>query len=86
MERRFPAGVQYLDVQVTPLHDGDSRAGTWLGASIIFDDVTQRLQVREELVRSNQEVETAYLMFLSGTDGPRTCGACARTKSRDGLF
>jgi two-component system CheB/CheR fusion protein len=56
MERHLPAGSQYLDVQVTPLLDGASL----VGASVTFDDVTQRQRVRDELLRSSQELETAY--------------------------
>jgi len=65
VERHFPDGAQYLDVQVTPLREDD---GNLLGASITFDDVTQRQRVRNELLRSSQELETAYEELQSANE------------------
>jgi two-component system, chemotaxis family, CheB/CheR fusion protein len=49
-ERRF------IDVQLTPLLDGDDL----LGASITFTDVTTRHQLQEELEHSRRELENSY--------------------------
>jgi two-component system CheB/CheR fusion protein len=49
--------TQYLDISVIPLRENGDRP---LGVSITFRDVTQRYDLREELRRSNQELETAY--------------------------
>jgi two-component system CheB/CheR fusion protein len=58
IERRTPDGsAQYYDVQVSPLQDNGGGA---LGVSITFTDVTQSQRLQEQLVRSNQELETAY--------------------------
>ena len=48
---------QYFDISVIPLRENGDRP---LGVSITFRDVTQRYDLREELRRSNQELETAY--------------------------
>ncbi|MGH7965298.1 MAG: CheR family methyltransferase [Candidatus Binatia bacterium] len=49
--------TRYLNVEVAPLPDN----GTDLaGASICFIDVTRSHQLRQELQRSSQELETAY--------------------------
>jgi two-component system CheB/CheR fusion protein len=58
VERRMLDGsAQYYDVQVAPLQDN---GGGTLGVSITFTDVTQCQRLQEQLVRSNQEIETAY--------------------------
>jgi two-component system CheB/CheR fusion protein len=49
--------AQFLDIHVTPLRANGDEA---LGVSITFEDVTRYHQLREELRRSNQELETAY--------------------------
>ena len=46
-----------LDVQVVPLHD---ETGTPLGATVIFNDVTQYRQLQNELQVTNRQLETAY--------------------------
>jgi two-component system CheB/CheR fusion protein len=45
-----------LEIQVLPLLDG----GALLGASVAFQDQTVQNQLRHELERANQELETAY--------------------------
>jgi two-component system CheB/CheR fusion protein len=76
VERHLPAGVQYLDVQVTPLQDppGGGHGASVLGASVTFDDVTQRQRVRDELLRSSQELETAYEELQSSNEELETTG------------
>ena len=49
--------VQFLQVVVTPLFDGDDE---YLGATVSFLDVTAPQTLRSELQRSKQELETAY--------------------------
>jgi len=53
-----PAGGdrRVLDVEVRPLIDGGD---TLLGVSVSFPDVTSQYQLRRELERANQELETA---------------------------
>ena len=58
VEHRFPEREpRSLDVYVTPVYEN---GGALLGASITFDDVTQRQRLQAELQRSTQELETAY--------------------------
>jgi two-component system CheB/CheR fusion protein len=57
--------VRLFEVQVTPLVDAKE---TVLGASISFVDQTQARQLRKELERSNQELETAYEELQSGNE------------------
>ncbi len=46
-----------LDINVTPLIDDD---GVWLGASLVFADVSGSNHMREDLQRTQQELETSY--------------------------
>jgi two-component system CheB/CheR fusion protein len=58
VERIQPGGeVQYLDIAVVPLRENGDHP---LGVSLSFRDVTRLHDLREELQRSNQELETAY--------------------------
>jgi two-component system, chemotaxis family, CheB/CheR fusion protein len=50
--------MRYLDVQLAPLLDENS--DDLLGIKIIFTDVTRFKQLENELLHSNQELETAY--------------------------
>ncbi len=52
-----PTETRYLDIQVTPLSDN---GGTVLGTGVTFSDVSHPRRLKEELQRSNQELETAY--------------------------
>jgi two-component system CheB/CheR fusion protein len=54
-----------LEVQVVPLIDGK---GTILGASVSFPDLTQAYQLRSDLERANQELETAYEELQSANE------------------
>jgi len=66
VERALPGGaVQYLDLHVVPIREPD---GTLLGASIIFEDVTEVHRVRAELLKSSQELETAYEELQSSNE------------------
>jgi two-component system, chemotaxis family, CheB/CheR fusion protein len=56
VERRVSAGeLQYLDVEVAPLNDA---TGAILGAAVTVRDVTQQHLLKEEILRSKQELET----------------------------
>jgi two-component system CheB/CheR fusion protein len=57
IERISPsADKQFFDVRVTPLLDEDDAP---IGVSIIFEEVTEYKRLRDELERSNQDLETA---------------------------
>ena len=58
-------GLRTFDVHVSPLIDDD---GSIVGASIAFVDVTQINQLRSELERSKQDVETAYEELQSSNE------------------
>ena len=49
-------GPSFVDVQVTPLADGNGV----IGVSVTFSDVTRHRRLQEDLRRANDEVETAY--------------------------
>ncbi|MBW4494744.1 MAG: PAS domain S-box protein [Oscillatoria princeps RMCB-10] len=54
----FPErNIVYLDVTVTPLLEG---SGALLGARISFTDVTRYNHLQQELLNSQEELETAY--------------------------
>lgn len=53
---RTPGAIQLLDVQISPLQENGSDI---LGVSIAFHDITRYHELRSELERSNQELETA---------------------------
>ena len=68
IERRLSEEVfQYLDLQISPLLD-DEVNGICLGASIIFIDVTHNIQLRNELQRTNQELETTQEELQSSNE------------------
>jgi two-component system CheB/CheR fusion protein len=50
-------GRQYLDVEVLPLYDSDQ---AWMGASIVFQDISRYHQLQEDLERSRHDLESAY--------------------------
>lgn len=59
VEWQRPTGeVEYIDIQAMPMHDHVTDG--LLGVSISFPSVTQARRLREELQRSNRELETAY--------------------------
>ncbi|MBW4650378.1 MAG: PAS domain-containing protein [Kastovskya adunca ATA6-11-RM4] len=47
----------YLDIEITPLLDGDSDV---LGTTVVFNDGSQYKYLQRELERSTEELETAY--------------------------
>lgn len=47
----------FLDIEVIPLMDLNAEL---LGVSVVFQDVTRYHQLQQELLRSTQELETAY--------------------------
>jgi two-component system CheB/CheR fusion protein len=58
VERHLDEGrVQFLEIVVSPLFDED---GTYIGATVVFIDVTSEQLLRTRLQRSKQELETAY--------------------------
>ncbi|MFL6231645.1 MAG: CheR family methyltransferase, partial [Thermoanaerobaculia bacterium] len=61
-----PAGgeARTFEIQVLPLLDG----GALLGASIAFQDQTVQNQLRGQLERANQELETAYEELQSANE------------------
>ena len=59
------AGSRLFDVHVVPLIDDD---GSIVGTSIGFVDVTGMTQLRSELERSKQDVETAYEELQSSNE------------------
>jgi len=54
-----------LEIQVLPLLDG---GGALLGASVAFQDQTVQNQLRHQLERANQELETAYEELQSANE------------------
>ena len=58
-------GVRLFDVYVAPLIDDD---GSIVGVSASFTDVTQVNELRAELERSKQDVETAYEELQSSNE------------------
>jgi two-component system CheB/CheR fusion protein len=54
---RGPGEVLYLEVQVDPLVDADSKL---LGVVLNFQDVTLSRRLRDELEYANRQLETAY--------------------------
>jgi two-component system CheB/CheR fusion protein len=54
-----------LDIEVIPVMDSN---GELLGALIVFQDVTRYNQLQQELVRSTQELETAYEELQSANE------------------
>ncbi len=54
---RVPGDKVYLQVQVTPLLEGDTEP---LGVALVFRDVTAARRLRDDLENANRELETAY--------------------------
>jgi two-component system, chemotaxis family, CheB/CheR fusion protein len=62
----LPEGTsRQFDIQIAPLLDED---GSVAGASVTFVDVTQVTQLRAEVERSKQEIETAYEELQSSNE------------------
>jgi len=58
VDRALGSGdIQSFDVSLAPIFDSE---GVPLGVTISFTDVTRYRRLRQELERSNQELETAY--------------------------
>ena len=55
----------YLDIQITPLQTSNN---DMLGVSISFQEITHYRQLRNELQRSKQDLETAYEELQSGNE------------------
>ncbi|MEW6496116.1 MAG: CheR family methyltransferase, partial [Cyanobacteriota bacterium] len=55
----------YLDIEVIPLMDTNAEL---VGVLIVFQDVTRYHQMQQELVRSTQELETAYEELQSANE------------------
>ena len=81
VERAVPGGgIQFLDVHVVPIREGD---GTFLGASIVFDDVTEAHRMRAELLKSSQELETAYEELQSSNEELETINEELQTTNEE---
>jgi two-component system CheB/CheR fusion protein len=66
VQHALPNGsVKHLDVQVAPLLDHD---GTVAGAGVSFIDVTQAIDLRAQLDRSKQDLETSYEELQSANE------------------
>ncbi len=65
VSRTNESNVQYLDIEVIPLMDIN---GELLGVSVVFQDATRYHQLQQELVRSTQELETAYEELQSANE------------------
>jgi two-component system CheB/CheR fusion protein len=65
IEWRGGGELRLLEIHVTPLQDGK---GSLLGVSISFLDLTHSQQLRAELQRANQELETAYEELQSANE------------------
>ena len=55
----------WLDIEILPLMDSQ---GELLGALVVFQDETRYNQLQQELLRSTQEVETAYEELQSSNE------------------
>jgi two-component system, chemotaxis family, CheB/CheR fusion protein len=55
----------WLDIEILPLMDGQ---GELLGVLVVFQDETRYHQLQQELLRSTQEVETAYEELQSANE------------------
>jgi two-component system CheB/CheR fusion protein len=55
----------WLDIEILPLMDSQ---GELLGALVVFQDETRYHQLQQELLRSTQEVETAYEELQSSNE------------------
>jgi two-component system CheB/CheR fusion protein len=66
VERNLPGNVvQHLEVQVIPLVGAE---GNPLGVSVLFNDMTQAVKLRVELLRVHSELETAYAELQSSNE------------------
>jgi two-component system CheB/CheR fusion protein len=66
VQHALPDGaVKHLDVQVAPLFDHD---GTVAGTGVSFIDVTRVVELRSELDRSKQDLETSYEELQSANE------------------
>jgi two-component system CheB/CheR fusion protein len=72
--------LQYLDLLITPLYNGEPN-GVCLGASIIFSDVTANMQLQNQLLHTNQELETAHEELQSANEELETTNIELRERS-----
>jgi len=54
IELSGPLGQRFLDLRISPLHDGQ---GDFLGRLVVFRDMTDRKRAQEGLLRAHQELE-----------------------------
>jgi two-component system, chemotaxis family, CheB/CheR fusion protein len=54
---RAPGDILQLEIQINPLTARDS---SLLGVTLVFNDVTEFLRLRDELENANRQLETAY--------------------------
>jgi two-component system CheB/CheR fusion protein len=65
LSRKNESNTVYLDIEVIPLIDTTAEL---LGVSVVFQDVTRYQHLQQELVRSTQELETAYEELQSANE------------------
>jgi two-component system CheB/CheR fusion protein len=51
------SGIRQLEVEITPILDAQRKV---VGSAVTFTDVTQQLQLREQIEHARRELETAY--------------------------
>jgi two-component system, chemotaxis family, CheB/CheR fusion protein len=57
--------TSYLDIEIIPLMDTNTEL---LGVLVVFEDVTHYQQLQQELLRSTQQLETAYEELQSANE------------------
>jgi two-component system CheB/CheR fusion protein len=65
LSNSIEGNTSYLDIEVIPLMDINAEL---LGMLIVFQDVTRYHQLQQELLRSTQELETAYEELQSANE------------------
>jgi two-component system CheB/CheR fusion protein len=69
IQRLLPEGkIQYFDLQAMPLLDN----GNYMGVAITFQDVTNYFQIKDDLSRSRQDLETANEELQSSNEEMET--------------
>jgi two-component system CheB/CheR fusion protein len=71
---------QYLDVEVWPLYDNDQE---WMGAGVVFQDITRYHELHEDLDRSKHDLETAYEELQSSNEELETTNEELQTTNEE---
>jgi two-component system CheB/CheR fusion protein len=80
VEHQLPGGHLHLDVQVAPLVENGA---TLLGASITFEDVSERQRLQAEVQRTTQALETANEELQSTNEELETMNEELRLRTTD---